>query len=42
MYNSRDAPAKLLIEKGLIVEAEFMEKLLVERARYQEMMGKMG
>jgi len=26
---------KLLIEKGLITEAEFMQKLSDERARYQ-------
>ncbi len=37
-----DALAKLLINKGLITEAEFMKKLSVERARYQEMLGKMG
>ena len=30
-----DALAKLLIEKGLITEAEFMRKLSVERANYQ-------
>ena len=30
-----DALAKLLIEKGLITEAEFMQKLSGERARYQ-------
>jgi hypothetical protein len=28
-----DALAKLLIEKGLITEAEFMEKLKAERRR---------
>jgi len=32
--------AKLLIEKGLITQAEFMEKLSAERAGYQEMLGK--
>jgi hypothetical protein len=37
-----DALAKLLIEKGLITEAEFMQKLSDERAVYQEMMGKMA
>ena len=36
-----DALAKLLIEKGLITEAEFMEKLSVERAGYQAMLRKM-
>ncbi len=30
-----DALAKLLIEKGLITQAEFMQKLLAERAGYQ-------
>ena len=34
--------AKLLIEKGLIAEAEFMQKLSAERAGYQAMGGKMG
>ncbi len=29
-----DAVAKLLIEKGVIIEAEFMEKLSAERASY--------
>ena len=33
--------AKLLIEKGLITQAEFMQKLSAERAGYQEMLGKM-
>jgi len=33
---------KLLIEKGLITEAEFTQKLSAERAVYQEMLGKMG
>ncbi|MCZ6623553.1 MAG: hypothetical protein O7B35_04895 [Deltaproteobacteria bacterium] len=30
-----DALTKLLIEKGLITEAEFMQKLSAERAGYQ-------
>jgi hypothetical protein len=30
-----DALTKLLIEKGLITRAEFMQKLLSERAMYQ-------
>jgi len=34
--------AKLLIEKGLITEAEFMQKLLAERVGYQAMLGKMS
>jgi len=32
---------KLLIEKGLITETEFMVKLKAERAGYQKMLGKM-
>ena len=36
-----DALAKLLIEKGVITQAEFMEKLSAERATYQEMLQKM-
>ncbi|MEE8113151.1 MAG: hypothetical protein V3T23_02235 [Nitrososphaerales archaeon] len=32
-----DALCKLLIEKGLITEAEFVEKLKAERATYQAM-----
>jgi len=36
-----DVLTKLLIEKGLITEAEFMEKLSAERAGYQEMLRKM-
>ena len=35
-----DALTKLLIEKGLITEAEFMQKLSAERAGYQEMLEK--
>ena len=31
-----DALTKLLIEKGLITVAEFMQKLSAERAGYQE------
>ncbi len=37
-----DALAKLLIEKGLITQAEFMQKLSPERAGYQAMLRKMG
>jgi hypothetical protein len=33
-----DAVTKLLIEKGLITEAEFTKKLLEERAVYQRML----
>jgi len=36
-----DALTKLLIEKGLITQAEFMQKLSAERAVYQAMLGKM-
>ena len=36
-----DALAKLLIEKGLITQDEFMQKLSPERAGYQEMLRKM-
>ncbi len=35
------ALTKLLIEKGLITEAEFMQKLSAERAVYQAMLRKM-
>ncbi len=35
-----DALSKLLIEKELITEAEYMEKLSEERATYQVMMEK--
>ena len=35
-----DALTKLLIEKGLITEAEFMQKLSAERAGYQSMLQK--
>ncbi len=34
--------AKLHIEKGIITQAEFMQKLSAERAGYQAMLGKMG
>ncbi len=37
-----DALAKLLIEKGVITQAEFMQELSAERAGYQAMLGKMG
>ncbi len=36
-----DALAKLLINKGLITQAEFMQKLSAERAGYQAMLEKM-
>ncbi len=32
LVDPRDALAKLLIEKGLITQAEFMQKLSAERA----------
>ena len=35
-----DAVAKLMIEKGLITQAESMQKLSAERAGYQEMLQK--
>jgi len=37
-----DAVAKLLIEKGLITEAEYMQKLSTERAGYQAMLERIG
>ncbi len=36
-----DALTKLLIEKGLITEAGFMQKLSAEREEYQAMVQKM-
>ncbi len=36
-----DALTKLLIEKRLITEAEFMEKLSAERATFQAMLQRM-
>jgi len=36
-----DALTNLLIEKGLITQAEFMQKLSAERAVYQAMLWKM-
>ena len=36
-----DALTKLLIEKGVITQAEFMQKLSAERMGYQGMLGKM-
>ena len=41
MYNPEDALGKLPIEKGLITQDEFMQKLSAERAGYQEMLRKM-
>ncbi len=35
-----DALTQLLIEKGLITQDEFMEKLKAERAGYQAMLGR--
>jgi len=40
LFDPRDILAKLLIEKGLITEAEFMQKLLAEGVVYQEMLQK--
>jgi len=36
-----DSLAKLLIEKGLTTEAEFMQRLSAERAGNQAVLGKM-
>ncbi len=36
-----DALAKLLINKGLITEAEFTKQLSTDRAVYQERLGRM-
>ncbi len=37
-----DAVAKLLIEKGVFTQDEFLEKIKVERAAYQAMFQKVG
>ncbi len=37
-----DALTKLLIEKGVITKAEFMQKLSADRAVYQAMLEKMS
>ncbi len=37
-----DAVAKLLIEKGVITQEEFLEKLKAERATYQAMFRQKG
>ncbi len=37
-----DAVAKLIIEKGIITQAEFMQKLSVERVVYQAMLREMS
>jgi len=37
-----DALTMLLIEKGLITQAEFMQKLSAERAVYQEVLQKVS
>ena len=42
MNDPGDALTKLLIEKGLITEKEFMQKLSAERAGYQEMLERIG
>ncbi len=39
LFDPGDSLAKLLIEKGLLTWAEFMEKLSDERAVYQAMSG---
>jgi hypothetical protein len=33
-----DAPAKLLIEKGIITQEEFMRKISEDRATYQKLL----
>ena len=42
LFESRDVLAKLLIEKGLITQAEFMQKLSAGRGSYQGMLRKMS
>jgi len=37
-----DAVAKLLIEKGVITQDEFMDKLKAERATYQKLFRQKG
>ena len=37
-FATADALAKLLIEKGLITQVEFMDKLSAERATYQKLL----
>ena len=37
-----DALAKQVIEKGLITEAEFLQKLSAERAEYQAVLEKIS
>jgi len=37
-----DAVAKLLIEKGVITQDEFMEKIKAKRATYQQMFRQKG
>ena len=37
-----DAVAKLLIEKGVITQDEFIEKIKAERATYQRMIRKVS
>ncbi len=42
MNDPGDALTKLLIEKGLITEAEFVQKLSEERVVYQAMLQKVS
>ncbi len=42
LFDPRDVLAKLLIEKGLSTEAEFMQKLSAERAGYQTVLPKVS
>ncbi len=41
MFDPGNSLTKLLIKKGLITEAEFMQKLSAERAEYRTMLQKM-
>ncbi len=41
-HATADALTKLLIEKGLITQAEFMQKLSAARAGYQAMLERMS
>ena len=40
MYNSGDALAKHLIEKGVIIKGEFMQMLSAERVEYRTILEK--
>ena len=38
-FATADALSKLLIEKGIITQQEFLQKISEERATYQRMLG---